>query len=174
LSVQQQVECYIYFIVEANHLMTAFRSYVGLPSNYTTIITLSAMVYTTEILYLLMNIAGTSTRSHSLSICLVTSTINSYCFSFIVSRAFLLNSIPYTIFHAIKEVNCVSFGLAALSFLIFLSYLLLLFYFIILYLCNLYVLICVLEYVCRRFLLYNPVILTKLIIILVIVGKYCK
>jgi len=41
--------------------MTAFRSYIGLSSNNTTIITLSAMymiLYTTEILYLLMSISN--------------------------------------------------------------------------------------------------------------------
>ena len=48
-----------YLIVGANHLRTASRSYIGLPSQNAIIITLSVMymiVYTTEILYLFMTI----------------------------------------------------------------------------------------------------------------------
>ena len=54
---RQQVKCYI-SLVGANHLMTASRSYIGLPFTNTTIITLFMIVYTTEILYLFMNITN--------------------------------------------------------------------------------------------------------------------
>ena len=98
----------LYLIVGANHLMTASGSYIGLPSNNATIITLSALymtVYTTEILsfHEHYHLSGTSTKSHPLSIRPVTSTINSYRFSFFVNSPFLWNSIPYAILQLKKS-----------------------------------------------------------------------
>jgi len=125
----------------------------------------------------LYQLSGTSTRSHSLSICLVTSTISYFTSFFLLCK----QPIPfelYTIYHlVVKEVNCVLLSLAPLPFLISicrlcLIFLLLFCFFIMLYLYNLYVLIYEGEYVLQTF---SSVILTKLIIILIIiVGKYCK
>jgi len=98
-------------------------------------------------------LCGTSTRSHSLSIHPITSTINSYCFSFFVNSPFLWNSIPYTILQLKKStVFCL------LPFLIF--FCLCCIIFVMLYLCNLYVLMCRgvrLQLQACPILLYNPV-----------------
>ena len=49
------------------------------------------------------HLSGTSTKSHPLSIRPVTSTINSYRFSFFVNSPFLWNSIPYAILQLKKS-----------------------------------------------------------------------
>jgi len=111
---------------------------------------------TTEILYVLMNIARTSTRSHSLSICLPLIHI-------------VFPSLFWTLYHipscmSLKKSNVFYLALLRYLFWYFCLICCCYFVFILLHLCNLYVLICVGEYVCRRFLLYNPAILTKLIV----------
>jgi len=91
---------------------------------------------------------------------------------FFVNSPFLWNSIPFTILQLKKAtVFCSAlchylFWCLCRFFVLFVIVLFCYFGFVMLYLCNLYVLMC--RGVClQACLLYNPVILTKLIIVLI-------
>jgi len=164
----------LYLIVGVSHLLAASRSYIGLPFTDTTIISYS-ICYVHDSLYHRNSLSfhehyqlsRTSTRFHSLSVCPITTTINSYQFSFFVNSPFLWNPIPYAILQLKKSTV---FRLALRHYLFWFLFVC---FFVFVVLCcfcnavltNLYV--CAGEYVCRRVVLYNPVISTKLIIILI-------